>query len=65
VSAASLTAIGAFSRATVGWFDFASKSYKEIPVDEQCEVLSTIGDVAIGDDGKASRVSRSSAAMTI
>ncbi|MGX9394146.1 PPC domain-containing DNA-binding protein (plasmid) [Nitrobacteraceae bacterium UC4446_H13] len=54
VSAASLTAIGAFSRATVGWFDFASKSYKEIAVDEQCEVLSAIGDVAIGDDGKAS-----------
>lgn len=54
VSAASLTAIGAFSRATVGWFDFASKSYKEIAVDEQCEVLSAIGDVAVGDDGKAS-----------
>jgi hypothetical protein len=51
VAAASLTAIGAFSRATVGWFDFASKSYKEIPVEEQCEVLSAIGDVAIGDDG--------------
>jgi hypothetical protein len=54
VSAASLTAIGAFSRATVGWFDFASKSYKEIVVGEQCEVLSAIGDVAVGDDGKAS-----------
>lgn len=54
ISAASLTAIGAFSRATVGWFDFASKSYKEIAVDEQCEVLSAIGDVAVGDDGKAS-----------
>lgn len=51
VSAASLTAIGAFSRATVGWFDFASKSYKEIAVDEQCEVLSAIGDIAVGDDG--------------
>jgi hypothetical protein len=54
VSAASLTAIGAFSRATVGWFDFASKSYKEIAVGEQCEVLSAIGDIAVGDDGKAS-----------
>lgn len=54
VSSASLTAIGAFSRATVGWFDFASKSYKEIAVDEQCEVLSAIGDIAVGDDGKAS-----------
>jgi uncharacterized protein len=54
ISAASLTAIGAFEKATVGWFDFASKSYKKIEVGEQCEVLSAIGDIAIGDDGKAS-----------
>lgn len=54
LSAASLTAIGAFERATVGWFDFASKSYRKIEVDEQCEVLSALGDVAVGDDGKAS-----------
>jgi uncharacterized protein len=52
ISAASLTAIGAFERATVGWFDIASKSYKKIEVAEQCEVLSAIGDVAVGDDGK-------------
>jgi hypothetical protein len=54
ISAATLTAIGAFEKATVGWFDFASKSYRKIEVNEQCEVLSAIGDVAIGDDGKAS-----------
>ena len=54
ISAASLTAIGAFEKATVGWFDFASKSYRKIEVGEQCEVLSAIGDIAIGDDGKAS-----------
>jgi predicted DNA-binding protein with PD1-like motif len=54
ISGASLTAIGAFENAIVGWFDFATKSYKKIKVDEQCEVLSAIGDVAIGDDGKAS-----------
>ena len=29
ISAASLTAIGAFERATVGWFDIASKSYRK------------------------------------
>lgn len=51
--AASLTAIGAFERATIGWFDLASKSYRKIEVNEQCEVLSAIGDVALGDDGKA------------
>jgi uncharacterized protein len=54
LSAASLTAIGAFEKATVGWFDVASKSYRKIEVAEQCEVLSAIGDVAVGDDGKAS-----------
>jgi uncharacterized protein len=54
ISAASLTAIGAFERAVVGWFDLASKGYRKIEVDEQCEVLSAIGDLAVGDDGKAS-----------
>ncbi|NOJ49216.1 PPC domain-containing DNA-binding protein [Bradyrhizobium archetypum] len=54
ISAASLTAIGAFERATVGWFDIASKNYRKIEVNEQCEVLSAIGDVAVGDDGKPS-----------
>jgi uncharacterized protein len=54
MTAASVTAIGAFEKATVGWFDFASKSYRKIEVDEQCEVLSALGDVAVGDDGKAS-----------
>jgi predicted DNA-binding protein with PD1-like motif len=54
IAAASLTAIGAFAKATIGWFDFAAKSYKKIEIDEQCEVLSAIGDIAIGDDGKAS-----------
>src|SRR3954469_7581704 len=54
ISAASLTAIGAFERATVGWFDMASKSYRKIEVNEQCEVLSAIGDIAVGDDGKPS-----------
>jgi uncharacterized protein len=54
LSAASLTAIGAFERATIGWFDFAAKSYRKIEVNEQCEVLSAIGDIALGDDGKPS-----------
>ncbi|AEH87473.1 MULTISPECIES: PPC domain-containing DNA-binding protein [Mesorhizobium] len=54
VDGASLTAIGAFERATVGWFDPDAKTYRRIPVEEQCEVLSAIGDVALGDDGKPS-----------
>lgn len=54
IGSTSLTAIGAFQRATVGWFDLEAKTYRKIPVYEQCEVLSAIGDVATGDDGKPS-----------
>jgi predicted DNA-binding protein with PD1-like motif len=54
VSAAAVTAIGAFESATVGWFDSSSKTYRKIPVMEQCEVLSAVGDIAIGDDDKPS-----------
>ncbi|MET4071297.1 putative DNA-binding protein with PD1-like motif [Bradyrhizobium sp. S3.2.6] len=54
IAGASVSAIGAFSGAKVGWFDFAAKAYKPIEVKEQCEVLSLLGDVAQGDDGKAS-----------
>lgn len=54
ITAASLTAIGAFESATVGWFDFERKAYREIEVGQQCEVLSAIGDVAVNDEGKAS-----------
>ncbi|MES0001333.1 DNA-binding protein [Mesorhizobium sp. M0051] len=54
VGSASLTAIGAFESATVGWFDPNARTYRRIPIDEQCEVLSAIGDVALGDDGKPS-----------
>ncbi len=52
LGAASLTALGAFSQATVGWFDLSIKNYRKIPVAQQCEVLSAIGDIAVGDDGK-------------
>jgi uncharacterized protein len=54
LSAASLTALGAFSNATVGWFDLAARTYRMIPVDQQCEVLSALGDVALDDKGKPS-----------
>ncbi|OBQ57777.1 PPC domain-containing DNA-binding protein [Mesorhizobium loti] len=54
VGSASLTAIGAFERAIVGWFAPNAKTYRKIPIDEQCEVLSAIGDVALGDDGNPS-----------
>ena len=54
ISGASVSAVGAFAEAKVGWFDLSAKTYKPIAVGEQCEVLSLLGDVAEGDDGKAS-----------
>jgi uncharacterized protein len=48
ISAAQVTAVGAFERATVGWFDRAARDYRRIEIGQQCEVLSLIGDIAIG-----------------
>jgi uncharacterized protein len=55
IDGAALTALGAFERAKLaGSFDPQQKKYRSIPIEEQCEVLSLIGDIAIGDDGKPS-----------
>jgi len=51
LEAAQITAVGGFERATVGWFDRAARDYRRIQVNEQCELLSLIGDVAEGEDG--------------
>lgn len=48
ISGASVSAIGAFERAKVGWFDLVAKAYRPIAVDEQAEVLSLMGDVNAG-----------------
>jgi uncharacterized protein len=45
------TAIGAFSDVVLGYFDWQSKQYKKIPVREQVEVLSLIGDIALKENG--------------
>lgn len=42
---ASFTAIGAFSTATLGYFDIDQRRYLEIPVNEQVEVLTMTGDI--------------------
>ena len=47
LSAASFTAIGAFSGLTVGFFERERKDYKRIPLDEQVEVLTLAGDIAV------------------
>ena len=54
IKSASFTAIGAFRRATLGWFDFSAKTYQPIEVNAQCEALSVIGDIAVSDQDNAS-----------
>ena len=51
VAAAHLTAIGAFSEVTLGYFERDRKDYKRMVVAEQVEVLSLIGDVALDQTG--------------
>jgi uncharacterized protein len=46
LAGAHFTAIGAFSDAVLGFFDLDAKDYMRIPVPEQVEVLSLLGNVA-------------------
>ena len=47
LTASRFTDIGAFERATLGYFDWERKDYEHIPVEEQVEVLTLTGDVAL------------------
>lgn len=47
-----ITAIGGFARATLGYFERAERAYRKIPVLQQVEVLSLLGDVAHTDTGR-------------
>lgn len=47
LSASHFTAIGAFQDVTLGYFDWDKKDYTPIPVREQVEVLSLMGDIAL------------------
>ncbi len=47
LDASHFTAVGGFSSATLGYFDINSKEYKKIPVEEQVEVLTLAGDIAM------------------
>ena len=49
LGASQFTAIGAFSDVTLGYFSVAKREYKRIPIREQVEVLSLVGDVALSE----------------
>src|SRR5262245_45552698 len=52
IDAAQFSAIGAFSRAELNYFDWERKTYLPIAVNEQVEVASLTGDVALSPEGK-------------
>jgi predicted DNA-binding protein with PD1-like motif len=43
------SAIGACSRAVVAYFDWPTREYRHIPIEEQTEILSLAGDIAVED----------------
>ena len=52
LTATGFTAIGAFSEALLGYFDWDKKDYERIPVKEQVEVLAFLGDIAVEGTNK-------------
>lgn len=46
------TAVGAFQEVTIQYFQPDKMEYKDIPVDEQVEVLSLMGDIALTPVGE-------------
>jgi uncharacterized protein len=53
IAAARFTGIGAFEDVTLAFFDRAKMEYDELRLGEQVEVLSFLGDIALGDEGPA------------
>ncbi|MEK0083331.1 PPC domain-containing DNA-binding protein [Benzoatithermus flavus] len=51
LTAAQLSAIGAFVKAELAYFDWDKKQYQPIRVDEQVEVASMLGDIGVDDGG--------------
>ncbi len=51
LTAGHFSAIGALQGARFGWFDRERKAYRNIPIDQQAEVVSFIGDVGLVGNG--------------
>jgi uncharacterized protein len=52
ISAAQISAIGALSDVELKYFDWEKKAYEATRLDEQVEVASLLGDVALSPEGK-------------
>ena len=47
LEASDFSALGAFSGALLGFFDVGEKDYRKIPIDEQVEVLTLVGNITL------------------
>lgn len=52
LGASHFTAIGAFREVTIAWFDLQRKDYLERTLQEQVEVVSLVGNITLGPEGK-------------
>ena len=52
LAASHFTAIGGFQEATLGYFNLDKKDYDKLPVREQVEVLSLVGDITLTEKGE-------------
>jgi predicted DNA-binding protein with PD1-like motif len=51
IRAAEISGIGAFEDAVIGFYDLERKEYDRIPVEDETEVLSLLGNLSVTDEG--------------
>ena len=51
LATSAISAVGGFERASLGYFDYATRVFHQNEVDEQVELLSLVGNIAEGEDG--------------
>jgi predicted DNA-binding protein with PD1-like motif len=52
LAAGRLTGLGACERVTLGFFELGRKDYQKIPINEQVEVMSLVGNIALEEGGQ-------------
>jgi predicted DNA-binding protein with PD1-like motif len=52
IKIADFTAVGAFSKATLGWFDPEKRAFRQFPLNEEMEIASLTGNVRPNRNGK-------------
>jgi len=51
LGASSISAVGGFKRARLGYFDYQTSTFHQNDIDEQVELLSLVGNIAETEDG--------------